>query len=292
VIRIGISGFRYPHWRGKFYPVGLPQKDELTFAARQFGSIEINGSFYSLQRPSYYARWRSQAPAGHVFAVKGGRFITHMKKLRDVRIPLANFFASGVLSLENSLGPLLWQFPEQMPSDIERFAEFFALLPRTTSAAAALAREASKRTDVPRIRKARTLRYAVEIRNSACLNPDFLALLRQHGIAWVIADTAGRFPYLEEITAGFVYIRLHGDTQLYASGYRPTAIERWADRIALWSHGREPKDAARLSSAARATSRDVYAYFDNDGSAHAPHDALALQAALLRRGCQLENAQR
>src|SRR6185503_13598457 len=119
-VRVGISGWRYPPWRGVFYPDGLPQRSELHFASRAVRSVEINGSFYSLQRPSSYRSWYAETPADFVFAVKGGRFLTHNKKLRDCAGPLANFFASGVLVLEEKLGPILWQLPPQLPFDAER----------------------------------------------------------------------------------------------------------------------------------------------------------------------------
>ena len=122
---IGISGWTYPPWRGSFYPPGLPHKRELEYAAGQVNSIEINGSFYSLQRPSSYLAWRDQTPDGFVFAVKGGRFITHMKKLNDVETPLANFLASGVLALGDKLGPLLWQLPPMLGFDEDRLTTFF-----------------------------------------------------------------------------------------------------------------------------------------------------------------------
>src|SRR5688500_10154508 len=137
-VRIGISGWRYTPWRGVFYPPDLPQKRELEFASRQVNSIEINGSFYSLQIPSSYAKWHEQTPDDFLFSLKGGRFITHMKKLRDVRVPLANFFASGVLRLNEKLGPILWQFPPGFAFNEERFEEFFQLLPRTTKQACKL----------------------------------------------------------------------------------------------------------------------------------------------------------
>lgn len=293
-IRIGVSGFRYAHWRGAFYPKGLPQRSELSFMASRVGSIEINGSFYSLQKPSFYRQWCAAVPDNYTFAVKGGRFITHMKKLRNVEPALANFFGSGVLCLGKSLGPILWQFPENMPCDLARFEAFFELLPHTAAAAASFAVEHHHHTRAieedafPEPPPKAALRYAVEIRNPACLNEPLMALLRKHRIAWVIADTAGRFPYSEELTADFAYVRLHGDTQLYASGYGRQAIARWAQRIEQWSEGSEPAggvakrpgaDAhAKLEKRRRA--RDVYVYFDNDGSAHAPHDAIALQAAL------------
>src|SRR5437868_7196936 len=138
-IRIGISGWRYAGWRGKFYPKDLPQRRELEFAASKFNSVEINGSFYSLQLPSSYQRWYSETPDDFVFAVKGPRFTTHMKRLRDVETPLANFFASGVLALREKLGPILWQLPPNLGWNKERLAEFFAVLPGRFSDAAMLA---------------------------------------------------------------------------------------------------------------------------------------------------------
>ena len=144
-IRIGVSGWRYPPWRGNFYPAGLAQARELQFAARAFNSIELNGSFYSLQRPSSYACWARETPPGFVFAVKGGRYITHMLKLRNARTALANFLASGLLELRDKLGPILWQFPPRMKFNPEVFEEFFHLLPRTATQAALLAREHDRR---------------------------------------------------------------------------------------------------------------------------------------------------
>jgi uncharacterized protein YecE (DUF72 family) len=283
--RIGISGWRYKPWRKVFYPERLAQTRELEFAARHFRSIELNGSFYSLQRPEYYAQWYAQTPERFVFALKGGRFITHMKKLRDIEEPLANFFASGVLALREKLGPILWQFPENMPADLGRFEAFFDVLPRDTESAAKLARKHSPRLKgraLTRTDKGRKLRHAVEIRNAACATPEFIALLRRAKIGWVIADTAGRWPYAEDVTADFVYIRLHGDKALYASGYSDDAITRWSERISIWSRGGEPADAHRIGAtkARPMVARDVYAYFDNDVKVHAPFDALALQREL------------
>ena len=139
-MRIGISGWTYGPWRGVFYPKGLAQHRELEFASRQHNSIEINGSFYSLQRPSSYERWYAETPADFVFSVKGPRFITHMKKLRDVEVPLANFFGSGVLALREKLGPILWQFPPNFGWNEERFRNFFEMLPPDTKAAAQIAK--------------------------------------------------------------------------------------------------------------------------------------------------------
>jgi uncharacterized protein YecE (DUF72 family) len=286
-IRIGISGFRYKPWRGAFYPKALAQRAELQFAALHFPTIELNGSFYALQRPESYAHWYVQVPRGFVFAVKGGRFITHMKKLRDIDVALANFFASGVLALRDKLGPVLWQFPESMPADLDRFEAFFAKLPRDTSAAARLARGHDPRLagrSLTQTDRKRRIRHAVEIRNPSCVTPEFMALLRRQRIGWVIADSAGRFPYAEDVTADFVYIRLHGDTALYESGYSAQALARWAARIEHWRRGEQPPDSRRVcdshAHAPQCGARDVYVFFDNDIKVHAPFDAIKLQRAL------------
>lgn len=284
-IRIGISGWRYPPWRGVFYPKDLVQRDELHYASRCFPTVELNGSFYSLQYPQSYARWYADTPRGFVFAVKGPRFITHIRRLREIEAPLANFFASGVFELREKLGPILWQFPPSLRYDHELFARFFERLPRDTEAALKLARRRDFRMKgraCLAIDRNRKLRHAIEIRHTSFLDEDFVALLREHGIALVVADTAGKWPYVEDVTADFVYMRLHGDEQLYVSGYTDVALERWAKRVRAWSTGSQPRDAVVISKQkpkARA-SRDVYCYFDNDAKVKAPFDAMKLSEKL------------
>ncbi|WP_127571242.1 DUF72 domain-containing protein [Georgenia faecalis] len=266
-VRIGISGWRYAPWRGSFYPPGLVQRRELEYAASQLSTIEINGSFYSLQRPTSYQEWYAQTPPGFVFAVKGGRFITHMKKLAGVETALANFFASGVLALGDKLGPVLWQLPPVLRFDPDRLAAFFDLLPRSTGAAAALALGHDERldgrawttTDVDR-----PLRHALEVRHDTYHDPAFLELLRAHDIGVVVADTAGKWPLIEELTSNLAYVRLHGGEELYVSGYEDAALEVWAERIRGW----------------HAAGADVYVYFDNDVKVRAPFDAIALAGKL------------
>jgi len=229
-VRIGISGWNYKGWRGVFYPKGLAQRRELEFASRALNSIEINGSFYSLQRPKSYRRWRAETPDNFIFGVKGGRFITHMKKLREIKSPLANFFASGILALEEKLGPILWQFPPNFGWNPQRFRDFFKLLPRTAKEAAALGRQHDSKLKTRawlKIERERPLRYCVEIRHSSFLVREFFDLLREFNVALVFADTAGKWPYAEDLTSDFVYCRLHGDTQLYASGYSGNALDWW-----------------------------------------------------------------
>ena len=265
-VRIGISGWRYEPWRKIFYPPDLAQHRELEFAARAFSSIEINGSFYSLQTPASYAAWYAATPADFVFSVKGGRYITHILRLKNVMKPLANFFAQGLLDLREKLGPILWQFPASVHYDAARFEEFFELLPHDTGQALRLARRRDARMHgraALRIDASRPLRHAIEIRHDSFANEEFTDQLRRHGLALVVADTAGKWPYLEEVTTDFMYLRLHGDKQLYASGYTDAALERWAQRIRKWRRN-----------------GDVYCYFDNDVKVRAPFDADRLMQKL------------
>ncbi len=285
-IRIGISGWRYPPWRGSFFPPGLRQQDELAHASRQVRSIEINGTFYSLQRPASFAAWTAATPDDFVFAVKGPRFITHIKRLRDVHFPLANFFASGVLQLGAKLGPILWQLPPSFHFDATRLEEFFAQLPRDTAAAARLAGEHDHRITaaVPRVTASRPLRHALEIRHGSFCTPAFIELLRHHHVALVVADTAGKWPWLEDQTADFAYARLHGDAELYVSGYTPAALRQWRRKIEAWSRGETPdRDRLAAPSAEVGRVRDVFVYFDNDVKVRAPYDAMTL-AWMLGRG--------
>jgi uncharacterized protein YecE (DUF72 family) len=280
-IHIGISGWRYAPWRGDFYPKGLTQKNELKFASRAVNSIEINGSFYSLQRPELYAAWYDETPKGFVFSVKAPRYITHILRLRDVEKPIANFLASGVLALKDKLGPMLWQFPPSFKFDPERFETFLALLPHDTEAALEMAKGCEARMEgrsYLEIDRKRQLRHAVEIRNESFVDPAFVALLRKYKVALVVADTAGKWPYREDLTSDFVYIRLHGAEELYTSGYSDEALDNWCQRIRRWSQGQQPDDAQLISPTKpppRKT-RDVYCYFDNDVKVRAPYDARQL----------------
>ncbi len=279
-VRIGISGWRYKDWRGTFYPEKLAQRRELEHASRQFNTIELNGSFYSLQRPENFARWNSETPEDFVFAVKGSRYITHMLRLREVEIPLANFFAQGLLRLENKLGPILWQFPPNFQFDAERLENFFSLLPKTHVEAAKLGRRHDQRLDKRswlEVGADGRLRHAVEIRHESFVSEEFIRLLRRYGVGLVVADTV-EWPLLMDVTADFVYCRLHGSEQLYASGYDDSALDTWARRIATWSAGGEVYDGRRASKreAAKRKSRDVFLYFDNDVKARAPYDARRL----------------
>jgi uncharacterized protein YecE (DUF72 family) len=283
-VRIGISGWTYKPWRGRFYPAGLPQKRELAFAAARFASIEINGTFYSLQRPSSFAAWAGETPEGFVFAIKGSRYITHFLRLKDVRAPLANFLASGLLRLGPKLGPILWQLPPRTRFDPDRLEPFLAALPRDTREALEIARRHDARVAGRawlEIDRRRPMRHALEVRHDSFRDPAFIRLLRRHRVALVCADTVD-WPLLMDVTADFVYVRLHGSEELYASGYDDDALDAWAARVAAWAAGREPADAERVMgpSRPRKAGRDVYVYFDNDMKVRAPADAAGLAARL------------
>jgi uncharacterized protein YecE (DUF72 family) len=285
-VRIGTSGWTYPHWRGTFYPPGLTRRRELSFLAERLDTVEINGTFYSLTRPTACEAWRQSVGEDFLFAVKGSRYLTHMLKLRNFEAPLANFFSSGILRLGRDLGPILWQLPPSLGFHRERVRPFFAALPRDMAAAERWARKHDRRTTGRAALRAPdgrdlVIRHAVEPRHPSWFEDQAMAELEAQGLALVVADTAGRHPFSLARTASFAYLRLHGATQLYASRYDDSEIARWSTRV------RELRDAGV----------DVYVYFDNDAHAHAPHDALRLRAAVdapaaLRGGCAQEEPRR
>jgi uncharacterized protein YecE (DUF72 family) len=268
-VRIGISGWTYAPWRGRFYPRGLGQRNELAYVAERMNSVEINGSFYSLQRRSSYEAWAAAVPDDFVFSLKGGRFITHMKKLAGIETPLANFLASGVLALGRKLGPILWQLPPNLGFDSERIEAFFQLLPRTTGAAAAIAVDHDQRIPADRALTtvadpAQRIRHAVEVRHETFRTNEFYELLRRQQVALVVADSPGKWPFIEEITTDFMYVRLHGHDELYTSGYSDESLDEWAAKIRNWV----------------AANQDVYIYCDNDAKVRAPYDAMGLMQRL------------
>ena len=273
-LRVGISGWTYAPWRGTFYPKGLIQRRELAYVSQRMNSVEINGSFYALQRPTSYQAWSDSVGPDFVFTVKGGRFITHMKKLAGVEIPLANFFASGLLALDRRLGPLLWQLPPTLGFDAERMAAFCALLPRTMGEAAALAVGHDRLVPDDRAltvaaHPEHPIRHAFEVRHDSFRTPAFPALLRRHGMGLVVADNPGQWPIFDEVTADFAYVRLHGHEELYASGYSDAALDQWAAKVLGWA----------------GQGHDVYVYCDNDAKVRAPYDAMGLMQRLgLRAG--------
>lgn len=284
-IRIGISGWRYADWRGDFYPDGLAQRRELEYASGHFSTIELNGSFYSLQSAASYGRWHEQTPDGFRFAVKGGRFITHFLRLKEPRQALANFFASGVLRLEEKLGPILWQLPPNMRYEPDRVRAFLDTLPTDTVAAVRLARghgpqvaaaDAWLETD-----RDRPIRHALEVRHESFLRPGLVEDLSERGVALAFSE-APDWPYVEELTTDFVYLRLHGARETYRSRYTDRELDRIAAKVRAWRDGEEPREAVRITGSGRPRRlrRDVWIYFDNTDKRHAPRDAGRLMRLL------------
>lgn len=267
-IRVGVAGWVYAPWRGNFYPKALKQGLELGYASRRFNSLEINGTFYSLQSPSSFQSWYDATPPDFVFALKGGKYATHNLKLKEPRQALANYFASGLLCLQEKLGPILWQFPPNLHFNLDRCKEFFDLLPRDTLELAKLGKQHDahvKKGVFLEPNAKRPLRQAVEIRHESYLTDQFIDLLRQHNIGLVIADADSKFPSTEDVTADFVYVRLHGERVGHESGYTLDEIQTWATKIETWHKGKEPADARRIGEKGPAAKngRDVFVFFDN-----------------------------
>jgi uncharacterized protein YecE (DUF72 family) len=269
-IRVGTSGWIYDHWKERFYPRGLSSKRWLTYLAERLPTVEVNGTFYSLTRPSACEAWRAAVPEGFLFALKGSRYITHMLKLRNFRAPLANFFASGILRLGAKIGPILWQLPPQLPFDRAKAEAFFSALPGDVRGAERWARRHDERTTGRAALTApdgrdRLLRYAVEIRHDSWLSDEALSLLTRFDVALVAADTAGRHPLsLQRTSRDLAYVRLHGARRLYEGAYTAEELRMWADHCRSWAR----------------SGAEVFVYFDNDRDAQAAHDAIALHRLL------------
>jgi uncharacterized protein YecE (DUF72 family) len=234
---VGTSGWSYRHWRGPFYPQALPAKRQLDFYAERFDTVEVNGTFYRLIARETLAAWREQTPPGFLFACKASRFLTHMKRLTDCGQGLERYF-ERVSALDDKLGPIVFQLPAHFRPHPERLAEFLTCLPKGQ-------------------------RYTFEFRDPAWFTGEILELLRRHNVALCLYEFAGREAPLE-LTADFVYIRLHGPDGAYQGSYGQPALKTWAARIDRWM-----QDGC-----------DVYCYFDNDQAGYAPQNALELTRLL------------
>lgn len=278
-IRLGIAGWVFDEWRGgAFYPEGLKQKEELAYASRHLGVIEINSTFYSHQKAQSFRNWAAETPEDFMFTVKGHQFVTHIKRLKDVELPLANFFASGVLALGRRLGPFCWQLPPNLKYDPARMEAFLALLPKDPDALLALAKKNEGLKTEPFLDASgvEKIRHAIEVRHESFANPGFIELMRAHNVALVTADTA-EWP-TTDVTADFVYCRLQG-----APGkdhYEPAEIETRARWLDAWSKGEVPVEAPILAAPAEAAARDVFAFFVSTDKKHAPRNAMTVMQQL------------
>ena len=238
-IRVGIGGWVYPPWRGAFYPKGLRQAEELGFASRQVTAIEINGTFYRIQTPASFKKWRDETPDDFMFSLKGPRFLTHRGELASAAPYMERFFASGLLDLEDKFGPILWQFAATLAFDRADFAAFLDLLPAAI--------------------EGRALRHVVEVRHPSFRTPEFVALLRERRIALALVDDA-TYPAFDELTADFAYLRLRRCAEIEETGYPPEALDAAAVRLRAWA----------------AAGHDCFLYFINGAKLRAPAAAQAL----------------
>ncbi|HLW93622.1 MAG TPA: DUF72 domain-containing protein [Roseiarcus sp.] len=255
-IRIGIGGWTYEPWRGTFYPDGLVQKRELEYASRKLTSIEINGTYYGLQKPASFATWRDETPDDFVFALKGTRFITNRRVLAEAGESIDAFFKSGVTELGAKLGPINWQFPPFKKYDPADFEAFLNLLPKNV--------EGCK------------IMHAVEVRHESFRNPEFIALARKYGVAVIIAADSD-YPQIADVTAPFVYLRIMGTSDKEKTGYSAKALDLWAARARQWAAGDAPEGLKTAGAApAEKVGRDVYLYVISGFKERNPAAAIAL----------------
>lgn len=256
-IRTGVGGWTYEPWRGLFYPEGLRQADELEYAAAHLGTIEINATYYRLQKPASFAKWRDAAPAGFVFSVKGSRYCTNRKVLAEAGESVAKFVGQGLVELGDKLGPVVWQFAPTKRFEAEDFAAFLDLLPVKHGSMA--------------------LRHALEVRHESFACAEFVALARQHGAAIVIADH-DEYPQIADLTADFVYARLMRSRAEIATGYPAGELDEWARIAESWRSGHAPEGLtyAAPREAPASPGRDVFAYIISGAKVRAPAAAIAL----------------
>ena len=255
-IRVGIGGWTYAPWRGTFYPDRLPQKRELEYASRKLTSLEINGTFYGSQKPATFAKWHDEAPDGFAFAVKAPRFATNRKVLAEAGGAIERFFASGVTELKDKLGPINWQLMPTKKFDPADFRGFLQLLPREAAG--------------------RALRHAVEVRHESFRTPEFTDLLREFGVAAVIAGDSVH-PQIADGTAPFVYVRIMGTQAAEISGYSDSAIDLWASRARAWAAGAAPPGLDYVApKRAWGKPSDVYLYLISGHKERNPAAAMSL----------------
>ena len=259
MIHVGIGGWTYEPWRGLFYPKGLAQSRELEFASRAVTSIEINGTYYSTQKPESFRKWAKETPDNFVFSVKAVRFATNRRVLAEAGPSIEKFVSSGITELGKKLGPILWQFMPTKKFDAEDFAAFLAALPKTQDGV--------------------KLRHAVEVRHESFVTKEFVALARKHNVAIVLADSA-KYPMIADVTADFVYVRLQQAQEKIVTGYTPAIIKKWSERAKAWQAGGGVKDLPALADAPKAMKRDVFIYMINGAKERAPAAAMALLKVL------------
>jgi uncharacterized protein YecE (DUF72 family) len=254
---VGIGGWTFEPWRGVFYPDKLPHAKELGYASERLTSIEVNGTFYRSQTPATFRKWASEVPDGFVFALKGPRFATNRRVLKEAGDSITRFLDSGVTELGAHLGPLLWQFAPFKKFDAADFGGFLELLPDQYNGHA--------------------IRHVIEVRHDSFSTPEFTNLLRRFKKPVVFTDHA-RYPNIADITGDFVYARLQRGQDSIVTAYPPKDIGEWAHRLESWADGGAPDDLPLVDPAQKTKSapRDVFAYVIHEGKVRAPAGAMAL----------------
>lgn len=281
-IYIGISGWQYEPWNKTFYPPQLRPQGQLAYASREFNSIEVNSSFYRFHSPHVYRRWYEETPADFRFTLKAHRTLTHLQRLRHPQENLANFLASGPLELKEKWAGILWQLPPHFhlsENNWDLLEDFFDSLPQDQIEAAQWT-HASSRFEPQSAHGPYRLYHSLEVRSHSFLVPDFIKLLKKYNIALVFADTAGKWPYCEDITSDHIYLRLHGDESFYRTQYEDSQINFFARRLQAWVQGRYPPHSQNLLNEEFSPPQDIFVYFDNDLKIHAPQNALKLQESM------------
>ncbi|MDW3681012.1 DUF72 domain-containing protein [Cupriavidus sp. CV2] len=260
IARVGIGGWNFAPWRDNFYPASLTQSRELEYASRQLTAIEINSTYHGTQKRTSFAKWRDATPDGFVFSLKASRFATNRRVLAESGESIERFVDSGIAELGDRLGPIVWQFAPTKQFDPEDFEAFLALLPASV--------------------EGRTLRHVLEVRNESFMTPDYLKLARKYKAATVFTDS-DKFPSFADLTADFVYARLMRSAQTLKTGYAPTALDAWGERVKTWAAGGMPEDLPQVDDKAAAKrKREVFVFFINGAKERAPAAAQALLARL------------
>jgi uncharacterized protein YecE (DUF72 family) len=255
-IYVGIGGWDYEPWRKTFYPPDVPKRSQLHYTSRHVTAVEVNGTFYRLQSPAVFAKWRDEAPEGFVFALKASRFTTNRRDLREAGESVHKFLSSGIAELGVKLGPILWQLATTKKFDADEIQSFLKLLPK-------------KQDGI-------SLRHALEVRHDSFMSDEYLDVARKFGVATVFADSDA-YPSFADVTGDFVYARLMRTVSEQQTGYTKPALSKWARRCSEWNKGESPSDLPLIGKQPTTERpRDVFAFFISGAKERAPAAAMHL----------------
>ena len=255
-IRVGIGGWTFEPWRNNFYPAGWPHSRELEYASRHLSAIEVNGTYYSAQKPATFAKWRDETPADFVFSLKASRFATNRRVLAEAGESVERFVNQGIAELREKLGPIVWQFAPTKRFDAVDFEAFLKLLPTQVEGIA--------------------LRHVLDVRHDSFKTPEYLALARRYRAATVFTDSDD-YPSFADLTGDFVYTRMMRTDASLPEGCTPQTLDQLAACAQVWRDGAEPAEVPRVEpQPASGAARDVFMYFISGAKEKAPAAAMAL----------------